>query len=123
MKCLLFCCLLAFSPVLCQAADAPAEMQTLFTKIIAGVEKNDIAPLLAEGDEKFQAALTPDAFHKGVGILTPRFQSGYETAYFGQLKKLGYDTYVWKLSFKDGGDDLLCILSVKNGKVGGFSIK
>ena len=30
---------------------------------------------------------------------------------------------LWKLSFKDGGDDALATLSLKDGKVGGYWIK
>ncbi|MEH2102821.1 MAG: hypothetical protein V7K76_24360 [Nostoc sp.] len=38
----------------------------------------------------------------------------------GNLKQQGYQVYLWKLTFLDGGDDVLARLSLKDGKIGGF---
>ena len=39
------------------------------------------------------------------------------------LKQQGYAVYLWKLTFKDGKDDHLARMAVKDGKVGGFWIQ
>jgi hypothetical protein len=53
-------------------------------------------------------------------LLSPRMKKGYDTAYLGQLKQQGCQVYLWKLVFKDGGDDTLAKLVLKDGKVAGF---
>ncbi len=34
-----------------------------------------------------------------------------------QLKKGAVQVYLWKLAFKDGGDDLVALMALKDGKV------
>ena len=46
--------------------------------------------------------------------MTPRLEKGYDLAYMGELRKGGFKTYVWKIAFRDGGDDVLATLSVKS---------
>jgi hypothetical protein len=36
------------------------------------------------------------------------------------LNQQGYTVYLWKLEFKDGKDDVLVTMAVRDGKVGGF---
>jgi hypothetical protein len=55
--------------------------------------------------------------------ISSRLKAGYSLVYFGEMKKLNYHVTVWKVSYKDGGDDDLAELSVKDGKVGGFWIR
>ena len=38
----------------------------------------------------------------------------------GQLKQQGCQVHLWKLVFKDGGDDTLAKLVLKDGRVAGF---
>ncbi len=55
--------------------------------------------------------------------LAPRLRAGYEMSYLGVLNQRGQRVTVWKLSFKDGGDEHLVTLGVKDGKVGSFLIR
>ena len=52
--------------------------------------------------------------------LAPRMKKGYECSYLGDLKQQGFHVLLWKLMFKDGGDDTLAKLALKDGKVAGF---
>ena len=76
----------------------------------------------ADGDAAFKG-LTKEQFEAVVKLLAPRFKAGYEVIFLGNLKQKGYDVSLWKLAFKDGGDDMLGTLSLKDGKVGGFWVK
>jgi hypothetical protein len=77
---------------------------------------------MADGNELFKT-LTKKQFEPVSAQLSSRLKAGYTVAYFGDLKQLGYHVTIWKLSFKDGGDDFLAETSVKDGKVGGFWIR
>ena len=55
--------------------------------------------------------------------VAPKLLAGHELSYLGDLRQHGYHVTLWKVSFKDGGDDALATLSVKDGKVGGFFIR
>jgi hypothetical protein len=47
-------------------------------------------------------------------------KKGYETTYMGALSQQNCQVYLWKLIYKDGGDDTLAKLAVQDGKVAGF---
>ena len=55
--------------------------------------------------------------------LEPRARQGYEAQYLGELNRKGYKVHLWRLKFKDGGDDALATLSVKDGKAGNFLLQ
>ena len=112
--------LLVAAPAL--AADAPKEDAAAAGKLLAALEKSERDAFVADGEAAFQK-LTPPQFAAAVAQLGPRLKAGYETLYLGELKQRGYRVTLWKLSFKDGGDDALATLSMKDGKVGGFWIK
>jgi DNA-binding response OmpR family regulator len=105
-----------------QAIEAPKEDQAFSEKIISSIQESDYKAFVADGDEAFKK-LKKEQFDSVAAILAPRFKSGYEVVYLGELKQHGARVTLWKLSFKDGKDDALATLSVKNGKVGGFWIK
>jgi len=111
---------LAAAPAL--AADAPKEDAAASSKLLTAVEKADYESFVADGEAAFKRLPKPQ-FEAAVAQLAPRLKGGYEAIYLGELKQHGYRVTLWKLSFKDGGDDALATLSMKDGKVGGFWIK
>jgi hypothetical protein len=54
--------------------------------------------------------------------LAPRMKEGYDIAYFGNLKQMEYEIYLWKLSFADGGDEFVARMTVNRDKVAGILI-
>jgi hypothetical protein len=109
------------SAMLC-AAEPVKEDAGLATKLITAIENADYDTFIADGEAPFRQ-FTKVQFDVVAALLAPKLHSGYEVSYFGDLKKQGYRLSIWKISFKDGSDDLLATLSVKEGKVGGFYIK
>jgi hypothetical protein len=115
-----FMCLIG-SVTLSAATPAP-EDATLSAKLITAVEKSDYAAFIADGEAPFQQ-MKKEQFESVCTKLAPRFKGGYAASYLEALKQKGYRVTLWKLSFNDGGDDMLVTLAVKDGKVGGFFIK
>lgn len=52
--------------------------------------------------------------------LSTRLKQGYTIEFLTKLNQQGFDVYVWKLEFKDGHDDILQFMALKNEKVGGL---
>ena len=112
--------LLGAAPVF--AAEAPKEDAAASAKLLAALEKTDRDAFVAEGEAAFKQLSQPQ-FAAAAAQLSPRLKGGYDLSFLGELKQRGYRVTLWKLSFKDGGDDALATLSMKDGKVGGFWVK
>ena len=104
------------------AAEAPGS-PGLFKKMIAAIENGDYEAFVADGDPAFKAALTKTAFDSGTSQVLPRLRAGYTPAYLGTLNQGGFMVHLWKLTFKDGKDDVLVSMALKDGKVGGFRLQ
>ncbi len=112
----------------CRAADpadlADAELsRPILEKLLKAVEANDYDNFVAEGTEAVKAALTPQMLADVSKQLSPRMKAGYEKTYLGELNQQGCKTYLWKLVFKEGGDDTLAKLALMEGKVAGFVLQ
>ncbi len=98
--------------------DSPAKK--VLRKLLTAVEQADYDGFVEDGTTAFKAGITKQMF-EGVSVqLSSRMKEGYETYYLGQLKQQGCQVHLWKLVYKDGGDDTLAKLVLKEGKVAGF---
>lgn len=104
------------------ALEASKEEQVFSGKLVTALQKADFPAFIADGDATFQK-LKKEQFAAVAAQLAPRLDAGYEISYLGELTQQGFHVTLWKLSFKDGKDDALATLSVKDGKIGGFWIK
>lgn len=104
-------------------AEADDATQTIFKSLMAATIANDYDAFVAHCDSAMKAALTKQMLEDVSKQLEPRAKQGYEAQYLGELRKQGYEVHLWRLRFKDGGDDALATLSVKDGKAGGFYLK
>ncbi len=103
-------------------AQAPPDVEATFKKMLAATQSPSRNAFVADGDASFQADITPAMFNSFSAEFAPRLKRGYTTTFVTQLRQDGYSVYVWKIEFKDGGDDLLFTLAIKDGKVGGFFV-
>jgi hypothetical protein len=105
-----------------QTNDDRPEQSVLdvFTNLLSAIATNDYKKFVAEGNSGFQEAITKEMFEPVSKELASRLNAGYTTVFLGELQQQGYRVYVWKVTFKDGGDDFLARLSLQDGKVGGF---
>jgi hypothetical protein len=102
------------------ASQAPKEAENSFRVMMSALETDDLAAFVAPGETAFAMAFTQPVFAKISAQMAPRLKKGYQAIFLCPMKQRGYDVFLWKLSFKDGGDDLLASLSTKNGKVSGL---
>ncbi|MEO8617358.1 MAG: hypothetical protein ABI600_19660 [Luteolibacter sp.] len=122
MKTLPILCATILSASSAFASDVPAEAKSASDKLVTALVNSDYDAFVADGDTAFKG-LKKEQFEAVCKQLSARFKGGYETTYLGELKQKGYAVTLWKITFKDGGDDLLGTLSLKDGKVGGYWIK
>jgi hypothetical protein len=117
-----------FAFLLCLAAQsgwaqAPPDIDSVLKKMLTAAENGSLIAFVADGDTSFRADITPAMFNSFSTQFASRFKQGYTTIFVTKLRQEGYAVYVWKLEFKDGGDDLLFTLAFKDGKVGGFFVR
>ena len=96
--------------------------QAVVQQLLDAMAQNDYQAFTAKGTADF-AAIDQAQFTQVADSLSPRLQKGYGVEYLGTLRQQGLDISVWKVSFQDGGDDLLATLNVQDGRVGGFFLR
>lgn len=101
-------------------AEPDQATQTIFKNLMAATVANDYDGFISECDGAMKSAITQPMLEGVSKQIEPRARQGYNAQYLGELNQRGYKVHLWRLSFKDAGDDVLATLSVKDGKAGGF---
>jgi hypothetical protein len=127
------CLLLAAAvPARAQSSKTPDELLKGF---LAAVQANSyegmVAPLVAEGGEIAAALEKPDqkaanmlALEKINRALAPRLAKGYAAVPLGKLKYRGHEVHLWKLEYRDGGDDDLAYgIVTMDGRFRSFGVR
>ena len=117
---------LAASVALAQTAaqpQPPAQLETTLRNMLTALQKNALADFVADGDASFKSGMTQQMLVSVSSQFGPRLAGGYTTTFFGTLNQQGYTVYLWRLTFKDGHDDRLVTMAVKDGKVAGFFLR
>jgi hypothetical protein len=105
-------------------ADVPKGVEDDFNAIVAALQKGDYDAFIAHGDAAFRAPQVRAAFDSAARAIGPKLATGFKTKFLTKLNKhAGYVAYVWKIEFADKQDDVLGILSIKDGLVGGFFLQ
>jgi hypothetical protein len=94
-----------------------SKVAALFTAI----EKSDYAILKAGNDPIFDA-VTKQQFDAAAARIGARLKGPHEVCPLGVLKKDGQQVSLWKVRFRDGGDDVLVTLLERNDRVTGISL-
>jgi hypothetical protein len=110
------------SALLAACANYISAAEAIFDKLITAIVQNDYDSFVADGVGAFKQ-MTQDQFNAAVAQLSPRLNAGYEVTYLGAIKKSGGHVTLWRLTFKGVDDESLATLSVKDGKVSGFTIR
>ena len=74
------------------------------------------------GNSSYKAGITRQMFEGVSEQLAPRMAEGYTTTYFGHLKQLHYQIYLWNLSFEDGRDEFVIRMTMDGDNVAGILI-
>jgi hypothetical protein len=105
------------------AADPDPAVQKTFNKLLDAIQANDREAFLASATEPVKQGVTQqvmDGLNKQVGS---RLKKGFESTYLCQLKQGGFQVYLWKVTFKDGGDDAVVRIALKDGRIEGFFLQ
>ncbi|MEO7464120.1 MAG: hypothetical protein ABIV42_01440 [Nitrosospira sp.] len=106
-----------------QSAVAPQAAETTMKCMISAIRANSLPDFVAPGDQAFQAGMTKEMLSSINQSLASRLTEGYTSTFLTKMDQQGFEVYVWKLVFKDGNDDVLVFMAVKDGKVGGFWLR
>ena len=104
-------------------ADDDAKADEIFQRLLAAQLKKDYDAFIADGTDQIKAALSKTQFEAAANLVGARLKVGYDSTLLGELNQKGYTVYLYRLRFKDSGDDMLATLSLKDGKVGGIYFK
>jgi hypothetical protein len=104
------------------AADT-AQADKIFKRLIAAQTAKDYEAFVADANDNLKAALTKTQFDASSNIMNQRTQGGYDITFLGELNQHGYQVFLYRLRFKDGGDDMLGTMSLEDDKVGGIYFK
>ena len=103
--------------------QAPAEIEATMKNMLAATQSKSLPDFVAGGDATFKATMSQPMLDSFSAQFSPRLNQGYAASFLARLNQGGYQIYLWKLEFKDGGDDRLVTMVVKDGKVSGFFLR
>lgn len=117
------CVCLVLTAMPCRAGGAAEPGRAVLDKLLKAVEANDYDNFVSDGTDVFKAGITKQMLLGVSGQLASRMKKGYDCSYLGELKQQDSQVLLWKLTYKDGGDDTLAKLFLKDGKVAGFFLQ
>jgi hypothetical protein len=88
--------------------------------LLAVIATNNYDTLLANAAPTLKTRITRETFTQVSNQLSPRLKKGYQAQYFGSIKQQSVEVFVWKITYQDGGDDMLARLVLQGNKVAGF---
>jgi hypothetical protein len=110
---------LVWIPILNAATDGPSTEGTVNT-LLAAIATNDYNALVANAAPALKTRITKETFTQVSTQLSPRLKRGYKLQYLGSLKQQGVEVFLWKITYPDGGDEVLARLVIQENKVAGF---
>lgn len=110
---------LAWIPILKAETDGPSTEGTV-NALLTAIATNNYDALVASAAPALKSRITKETFMKVSAQLSPRLKKGYKLQYLGSLKQQGVEVLLWKITYKDGGDDMLARLVIQEDKVAGF---
>src|SRR5271154_4622942 len=102
-----------------RAAD-DVQAEKIFNSLLAAQTAKDYDAFIADADDNLKAALSKTQFDASSNLMIKRTSGGYDSTFLGELNQHGYQVFLYRLHFKDGGDDILGTMSLKDDKVGGI---
>jgi hypothetical protein len=103
-----------------RAADPDPTVQKTFDKLVGAIKANDRDAFVADATDAVKQAITPKVMEGLSKQLGSRLGKGYQASYLCELKQAGHQVHLWKVTFKDEGDDVVIRVAFKDGKVAGL---
>jgi hypothetical protein len=106
-----------------KAADADPSLQKKFDNLINAIKAKDRDAFLASSTDAVNKGTTQQVMDRLHGLIGARLAKGFESTYLCRLKQQGHEVHLWKVSFKDEGDDVVIRIVLKDGKLAGFFLQ
>jgi hypothetical protein len=110
--------LFGFAPVCLPAEQGSPD--AILQNLLTAIQSSDIAKFTAQATPEFKTRVTQDILNQAHGLINGKMNGGYTYHYLGDIKAKGDVTYLYKIEFKDGTDDVLARLIIRDGLVAGF---
>lgn len=111
---------LALATVPVQAEDSPTTPDAVLKVMLNGVEQGDIGKFTHKAEPELKARVTKEVMIRLSGSLGAKLKQGYTMTNIGQLRQDTVITYLYKIEFKNGADDVLVRLAIRGGNVAGI---
>lgn len=92
-------------------------------RLLHAVQVDDRDAFIKDATPAMNQAITSPRLEGVSKDLAPHLAAGYTLYFFGELRQVGDQVQIWKVSFKDGRDDALVKMSLSDGKLDGFFIQ
>ena len=103
--------------------EEPPDERALLDSLLKALEERSRGDFLRRADANFTSAINRQAFKEFADSFAPRLEAGFEIEYLGSLSQMGAEVQLWKIIYKDGGDDSLAQLVTRGGEVSGFLLQ
>ncbi|HZZ79949.1 MAG TPA: hypothetical protein VFE62_15625 [Gemmataceae bacterium] len=103
--------------------DPDPAVKKIFDKMVDALKTGDKDAFTANASDQVKKGVTDEVMAGLTKEIGARLKKGYEATYLCQLKQADHQVHLWKVTFKDGGDDVVFRLALKDGKVGGFFLQ
>jgi len=110
---------LVWIPILNAGTDGSSTEEIVNT-LLKAIATNNYNALIANAAPALKTRITKQTFTQVSTQLSPRLEKGYKLHYLGSLKQQGVEVHLWKITYQDGGDDMLARLVIQENKVAGF---
>src|SRR5436853_313021 len=97
-----------------QTPKADPSVQKTFDKLLSAIKASDREMFVADATDAVKQVITQQVMDGLSKQLGSRLKKGYDAAYLCQLKQAGHQVHLWKLTFKDGGDDVVIRVALKD---------
>jgi hypothetical protein len=111
------------STLTCLRAEPQTVPDDIVKNMLSGIETLNVDKFAEKGDPEFKARVNRDILIKVNSQLAPKLKGGYTIEYLGILRQIGTVTYLYKITFKDGSDDILVKLQLRKNFVSGFLLE
>jgi len=91
--------------------------------LLQAMVTNNYDAFVANAVPALKTRITKEEFKRVSTQLSPRLKKGYELQYLGNLKQQKVEIFLWKVIYKDGGNDGLANLVLQGDKVAAFWIQ
>jgi len=102
------------------AATVGPSTEGTVNALLTAIATNNYDALVASAAPALRSRITRDTFMKASAQLSTRLKMGYKLQYLGSLRQQGVEVLLWKITYQDGGDDMLARLVIQEDKVAGF---